>query len=57
MRTGPDDATEVTLDTTLYLPKKSGKKPAILLAHGFGGTKRVGREPTPRTSPTAATPC
>ncbi|MEU0553122.1 alpha/beta fold hydrolase [Dactylosporangium sp. NPDC006015] len=40
VRTGPDDATEVTLDTTLYLPKKSGKKPAILLAHGFGGTKR-----------------
>ncbi|MET7422226.1 alpha/beta fold hydrolase [Dactylosporangium sp. NPDC005555] len=40
VRTGPDDATEVTLDTTLYLPKKSGKKPAILLAHGFGGTKQ-----------------
>ncbi|MFC4040783.1 alpha/beta fold hydrolase [Dactylosporangium siamense] len=40
VRTGPDDATEVTLDTTLYLPKKSGRKPAILLAHGFGGTKQ-----------------
>ena len=42
MRTGPDDATEVTLDTTLYLPKNERDKvPAILLAHGFGGTKRA----------------
>ena len=40
VRTGPGDATEVTLDTTLYLPKTSGRKPAILLAHGFGGTKQ-----------------
>ncbi|GAA3448747.1 alpha/beta fold hydrolase [Dactylosporangium matsuzakiense] len=43
VKTGPDDAAEVTLDTTLYLPKSasaSSPVPAILLAHGFGGTKR-----------------
>jgi ABC-2 type transport system ATP-binding protein len=43
VQTGPDDAIEVTLDTTLYLPKSAsaGKPvPAILLAHGFGGTKQ-----------------
>ncbi|MFI5906162.1 alpha/beta fold hydrolase [Dactylosporangium sp. NPDC051541] len=41
--TGPTDSDEVTLDTTLYLPKSAGATapvPAILLAHGFGGTKR-----------------
>ena len=44
VRTGPDDATNVTLDTTLYLPQSAGpgkKVPAILLAHGFGGTKQT----------------
>ncbi|GGM33318.1 alpha/beta fold hydrolase [Dactylosporangium sucinum] len=43
VRTGPDDATEVQLDTTLYLPKSATADkpvPAILLAHGFGGTKQ-----------------
>ncbi|WP_432984536.1 alpha/beta fold hydrolase [Dactylosporangium sp. CA-233914] len=43
VRTGPDDSAEVTLDTTLYLPKSAGAEhpvPAILLAHGFGGTKQ-----------------
>lgn len=30
---------DVTLDTRLYLPKSPGKHPAVLLAHGFGGTK------------------
>src|SRR5581483_8365684 len=30
---------DVTLDTRLYLPKASGAHPAVLLAHGFGGTK------------------
>ncbi|WP_117209680.1 CocE/NonD family hydrolase [Allorhizocola rhizosphaerae] len=29
----------VTLDTRLYLPKTSEKVPALLLGHGFGGTK------------------
>ncbi|WP_433213626.1 alpha/beta fold hydrolase [Dactylosporangium sp. CS-047395] len=43
VRTGPADADEVTLDTTLYLPKSASASdpvPAILLAHGFGGTKQ-----------------
>jgi ABC-2 type transport system ATP-binding protein len=42
VQTGPDGTTPVTLDTRLYLPKSAsaGKPvPAILLAHGFGGTK------------------
>lgn len=29
----------VTLDTRLYLPKTSDQVPALLLGHGFGGTK------------------
>ncbi|MER7004698.1 alpha/beta fold hydrolase [Dactylosporangium sp. NPDC000555] len=43
VRTGPDDSAEVTLDTTLYLPKSASAAdpvPAVLLAHGFGGTKQ-----------------
>src|SRR3954468_15802571 len=40
VRTGPADAEQVALDTRLYLPRNhSGKVPAVLLAHGFGGTK------------------
>ncbi|MFV2099602.1 alpha/beta fold hydrolase [Micromonospora sp. LOL_024] len=42
VRSGPDGAEPVDLDTTLYLPRdaSSGQKvPAVLLAHGFGGTK------------------
>jgi len=42
LRSGPDGQTPVELDTTLYLPVAAGpdrKVPAILLAHGFGGTK------------------
>jgi ABC-2 type transport system ATP-binding protein len=40
--TGPDGTTPVRLDTTFYEPKSASAKdpvPAILLAHGFGGTK------------------
>jgi ABC-2 type transport system ATP-binding protein len=43
VQTGPDGTTPVTLDTTLYLPKSASAAnpvPAILLAHGFGGTKQ-----------------
>jgi ABC-2 type transport system ATP-binding protein len=29
----------VTLDATLYLPEEPGPVPAVLLAHGFGGSK------------------
>jgi ABC-2 type transport system ATP-binding protein len=42
VRTGPLGDSDVTLDTRLYLPDgaSAGKKvPALLLAHGFGGTK------------------
>jgi hypothetical protein len=43
VRTGPDGNTPVSLDTTLYLPRQASathKVPAVLLAHGFGGTKQ-----------------
>jgi ABC-2 type transport system ATP-binding protein len=39
---GPDGATPVELDTTLYLPEGASAAdpvPAVLLGHGFGGTK------------------
>jgi ABC-2 type transport system ATP-binding protein len=42
VRTGPDGTTPVTLDTTYYRPASaSAAHPAaaVLLAHGFGGTK------------------
>ena len=33
------DRTAVRLDTRLYLPVGGGPRPAVLLAHGFGGSK------------------
>jgi ABC-2 type transport system ATP-binding protein len=30
---------KVTLDATIYLPKGAPREPAVLLAHGFGGSK------------------
>ncbi|WP_235003390.1 alpha/beta fold hydrolase [Blastococcus haudaquaticus] len=33
-------ADEVELDTTLYLPPDGGPAPAVVLAHGFGGSKQ-----------------
>ena len=33
------DGTAVTLDATLFTPGSDGKHPAVLLAHGFGGSK------------------
>ncbi|HLL69346.1 MAG TPA: alpha/beta fold hydrolase [Micromonosporaceae bacterium] len=42
VRTGPNDAVDVDLDTRLYLPDGATAQnpvPAVLLAHGFGGTK------------------
>ncbi|MGN9910812.1 alpha/beta fold hydrolase [Phytohabitans sp. LJ34] len=40
VRSGPGGDEPVDLDTTLYLPtERSGPVPAVLLAHGFGGTK------------------
>ena len=37
--------TPVRLDTTLYLPDRPGRRPAVLLAQGFGGSK-TGLAPT-----------
>ena len=40
--TGPDGTTPVALDTTYYRPRPASAAhpaPAVLLAHGFGGTK------------------
>ncbi|MEV1147494.1 alpha/beta fold hydrolase, partial [Micromonospora sp. NPDC049799] len=42
VRSGPAGDEPVDLDTTLYLPEEASagdKVPAVLLAHGFGGTK------------------
>ncbi|RAY15238.1 ABC transporter ATP-binding protein [Actinomadura craniellae] len=36
---GPGDDQKVTLDTTFFPPAGGGKAPAIMLAHGFGGSK------------------
>ena len=36
---GPEDDPHVTLDTTFYEPAGRDRAPAILLAHGFGGSK------------------
>ncbi|MEU1843155.1 alpha/beta fold hydrolase [Micromonospora sediminicola] len=42
VRSGPTGDEPVDLDTTLYLPddaSETNRVPAVLLAHGFGGTK------------------
>jgi ABC-2 type transport system ATP-binding protein len=40
VRSGPAGDEPVDLDARFYLPKdRSGKVPAVLLAHGFGGSK------------------
>ena len=42
VRTGPAGDQPVTLDATFYVPRSasaSARVPAILLAHGFGGSK------------------
>ena len=42
VRTGPEGTTPVPLDTTYYVPHAASTAhpvPAVLLAHGFGGTK------------------
>ena len=35
------DGQPVNLDATLYLPRSSTPAPAVLLAHGFGGTQKT----------------
>jgi ABC-2 type transport system ATP-binding protein len=39
VQTGPNGDQQVDLDATFYVPRSAGRKPAVLLAHGFGGTK------------------
>ncbi|MFI5932554.1 alpha/beta fold hydrolase [Actinoplanes sp. NPDC051494] len=40
VNSGPSGTEPVSLDTRFYLPRDTdGKVPAVLLAHGFGGTK------------------
>ncbi|GGO27014.1 ABC transporter ATP-binding protein [Microbispora rosea subsp. aerata] len=41
---GPADDQRVDLDATFYPPASGGKAPAVLLAHGFGGSKESMRE-------------
>ncbi|GIE49325.1 ABC transporter ATP-binding protein [Amorphoplanes nipponensis] len=41
---GPSGTEPVALDTRLYLPSDGGKVPAVLLGHGFGGTKNSVRD-------------
>ncbi|MEV6495792.1 alpha/beta fold hydrolase, partial [Actinoplanes sp. NPDC051633] len=42
---GPSGTEPVDLDTRFYLPRdRDGRVPAVLLAHGFGGTKNSVRE-------------
>ncbi|WP_329250297.1 alpha/beta fold hydrolase [Actinoallomurus sp. NBC_01490] len=36
---GPKDDQHITLDTTFFPPVRGGRAPAVLLAHGFGGSK------------------
>ncbi|MFC6682046.1 alpha/beta hydrolase [Nonomuraea ferruginea] len=37
---GPSDDQRVELDVTFFPPPGGGRAPAVLLAHGFGGSKR-----------------
>ncbi|MEU8172441.1 alpha/beta fold hydrolase [Microbispora hainanensis] len=41
---GPADDQRVDLDATFYPPASGGRAPAVLLAHGFGGSKQSMRE-------------
>ncbi|MFC4061264.1 alpha/beta hydrolase, partial [Planomonospora corallina] len=45
---GPADDQRVTLDTSFFPPAGGGKGPAVLLAHGFGGSKRNVRDAAER---------
>src|SRR5690348_13204335 len=41
---GPAGDQHVDLDATFYPPASGGRAPAVLLAHGFGGSKESMRE-------------
>ncbi len=41
---GPGDDQRITLDASFFPPAGGGRAPAVLLAHGFGGSKQTVRE-------------
>ncbi|MFD8533537.1 CocE/NonD family hydrolase [Streptosporangium canum] len=41
---GPQDDQKVTLDASFFPPAGGGRAPAVLLAHGFGGSKQSVRD-------------
>lgn len=41
---GPADDQRIDIDTTFFPPAGGGKAPAVLLAHGFGGSKQSVRD-------------
>ncbi|TMR23667.1 alpha/beta fold hydrolase [Nonomuraea turkmeniaca] len=41
---GPSDDQRVELDTTFFPPPGGGKAPAVLIGHGFGGSKQSVRQ-------------
>ncbi|MFF0310528.1 CocE/NonD family hydrolase [Streptosporangium sp. NPDC004379] len=45
---GPRDDQRVRLDTAFFPPAGGGRAPAVLLAHGFGGSKQSVREEAER---------
>ncbi|MDF5758115.1 CocE/NonD family hydrolase [Spongiactinospora sp. TRM90649] len=45
---GPAGDQRVTIDATFFTPARAGKTPAVLLAHGFGGSKRSVRDQAER---------
>jgi ABC-2 type transport system ATP-binding protein len=45
---GPADDQKIELDTTFFAPPGGGKAPAVLVAHGFGGSKRSVRQEAER---------
>ncbi|MEU5862446.1 CocE/NonD family hydrolase [Nonomuraea sp. NPDC047529] len=45
---GPADDQRVELDTTFFPPAGGGKAPAVLVAHGFGGSKQSVRQQAAR---------
>ncbi|WP_449065063.1 alpha/beta hydrolase [Planomonospora algeriensis] len=45
---GPADDQRVVLDTSFFPPAGGGKAPAVLLAHGFGGSKQSVRDSAQR---------
>ncbi|MGP3917183.1 alpha/beta fold hydrolase [Nonomuraea sp. 10N515B] len=47
---GPADDQRVELDTTFFPPSGGGKAPAVLIGHGFGGSKQSVRQQAMRVA-------